>query len=297
MSSSVNRTTRHASVKPELAGYRLLEPLGRGAGSVIRKAVHEETGQIVAVKHIVARTKEDEKHFVHVEHEYKTLRLLNEAAGDGPMCGRFTVARELVRSRKLLARQKFRALVMDYVAGADMRREKRYPLGQMVDFFLQVAEVLEFLHGHGVVHADLKPENMIVDRSGRVTVVDFGLSCPLGSKATTIRGTREYMAPEQVDLGWIDGRTDLYNLGASFYYLLSERQVVTLMPDANGGEHVIVSRKLKTAPLDELCPQAPRGVSRVVMSCVERDPALRPRSARELLKVLRPLALHLRDAE
>ena len=275
----------------------MLEAIGRGAGSVIRKAVHEKTGQVVAVKHIVARTKEDEKYFVHVEHEYRTLRLLGESAADGPMAGRFTVARALIRSRRLLARQKFRALVMDFVAGSDLRRERRYPLGQMLDFFAQVAEVLEFLHSHGVVHADLKPENMIVGPRGRVTVVDFGLSCALGTRAATIRGTREYMAPEQVERGWIDGRTDLYNLGASFYYLLSGRQVVTLMPDANGGEHFLVSHKIKTLPLEDFCPSVPRGVCRVLMSCVERDPARRPSSARELLKTLRPLLRELPDED
>ena len=73
---------------------------------------------------------------------------------------------ELLRAGGLLTRRKYRALVMDYVPGADLRRESRYPLGQLLDLYVQALEALDRIHALGIVHADVKPENMIVGPAG-----------------------------------------------------------------------------------------------------------------------------------
>lgn len=277
--------------RPEVPGYDLLEPLGKGAGSVIYKGVDLDTQELVAVKYLLAKTKEQEKYFRHVEHEYATVRTLLRPVNGRPVQGRFTRARKLLRPRRLLARQKYRALVMDLIPGTDLRRESRYPLGQMLDFFLQLLETLQYLHSRGVVHSDVKPENLLVSPDGQVTLIDFGLSCPLGSYATSVRGTKEYMAPEQMERGWIDARTDLFNAGASFYFLLTGRQVNVLMPGSNGGEFFVPPHSLETTPIWELNPDVPPGAARAIMQCIDPAPDRRPVSASEVLQTLRPLAV------
>lgn len=284
--------------KPEVPGYQLLEPIGRGAGSIIYKAVEDSTQDVVAVKHVESVSTDNGKVFRHLEHEYEIVSMLQRSSGGEPPAARFTRARRMLRSRRLLTRRKYRALVMDYVPGQDFRQERRYPLGQLLDLYVQVLETIGYLHSRGVVHADVKPENLIVDAQGRVTLIDFGLSCPIGSKAESIRGTREYMAPEQVELGVLDARTDLYNTAASFYYLLTDRQVATMMPNANGGGHFIGSRKLNTPPLSEANPHVPPRVERAIMQCLSHDPERRPVSATEVLSVVRPVVAafcHQRD--
>ena len=159
----------------------------------------------------------------------------------------------------------------------------------VLDFMVKVAETLEHIHTLGVIHADVKPENLMVEPDGRVTLIDFGLSCQLGSQATSIRGTREYMAPEQLDQGCIDARTDLYNLGACFYHLLTGRQVSGLLAGTNGPEFMAVSRKVKARPIAELNTHIPEGVVRVITSCLRTKPERRPSSAAGLLRMLRPV--------
>lgn len=271
----------------ELAGYDLIEPVGKGAGSVIWKATELETDETVAVKLVVPEAKEEERRCRHVEKEFETLQALWVSVG--PRNGRapITRPRSLLRNRKLLTRQKFRAMVMDFLPGADLRRERRYPLGQMLDFFVQATETLEFLHGLGVVHADVKPENLMVSPEGHVTLIDFGLCSPLGSRATSIRGTREYMAPEQLDQGVIDERTDLYNLGACFYFLLTGQRLSGLQP-VNGGGDARPSRRAGVRSVDELNPHAPTAVTRVVNECLRSRPERRPGSAAAVLRALRP---------
>lgn len=276
--------------KPEVPGYDLLEPVGKGAGSLIYKGLDLDNQDLVAVKYVQASNKEEEKYFRHVEHEYQTVCNLHAPSNGRPVRGRFTCPRALVRSRRLVGRRKYRAFVMDFVPGADLRREQRYPLGQMLDFFLQLLETLDYLHSRGVVHADVKPENLIVSPTGEVTLVDFGLSCPLGSKASSVRGTREYMAPEQVDRGWLDARTDLYNAGASFYYLLTERQVNSVVRGGSEQGFFLPSSEMETVPITELNPDVPPGAARAIMQCIQSDPDSRPSSAAVLLHHLRPQA-------
>ena len=274
----------------ELAGYDLVEPVGKGAGSVIWKATDLEADETVAVKIVVPTTKDEERRFRHIEKEFETLQALWVSAGSRNGSAPITRPRRLLRSRKLLTRQKFRAMVMDFLPGADLRREIRYPLGQMLDFFVQVTETLGFLHGLGVVHADVKPENLMVSPSGHVTLIDFGLCCPLGTRATSIRGTRDYMAPEQLDQSLIDERTDLYNLGACFYFLLTGQRLAGLQP-VNGGQDSRPSRRAGARPIDELNPHVPAAVARVITDCLRTRPERRPSSTVAVLRALRPAVM------
>lgn len=274
--------------KVDVPGFDLLEPIGKGAGSTIYKAVETASGKTVAVKQIIAETKDAAKYLRHLENEFNNLTALHRNTNNHPGSSALIRVHSLLRAGRL-RRRKAHAMVMDYIEGLDLRREHRYPVGQMAHFLLELAHALEFIHSCGLVHADVKPENIMVSPRGDVTLLDFGFSCPMRSRAKTIRGTREYMAPEQVDRGVIDSRTDLYNLGASFYFLFTGRQVPALLPTSSGSEFVIVSRDVKATPLWDLNPHVPLGVAKLIMSCVELDPECRPVSSAELRKTLQPL--------
>ena len=263
-----------------IRGYELLERIGAGAESVIYRAKEDDGGRIVAIKHLAVDLPENYKYLRHVCNEYKVLRTLH-GGKDGAMPG--VVAVHRLMRWGFLRRRKQAALVMQHLEGMDMRRERRYPLGQMVHIITGVAKTLALIHARGYIHGDLKPENIVVDPSGTPTMVDFGFSCPAGSNPGTIRGTRDYMAPEQVDMKPLTERTDVYNLGATMYFLFAGRHVPALIAQP-GDETLFISGRgmVETPSLQQFNASIPAPLDTLVLRCVKKDPLERPSCAEEV---------------
>jgi len=267
-----------------IRGYELFEPIGSGAESVIYRARHLSSGRIVAIKHVSVETRENQKYLRHMLNEYRILRSLQKGGAESGCNGIVRVHR-LIREGFLRRRKQY-SLVMQFVEGLNLRKERRYPLGQIVDIMLQVAGVLSWLHSKGFIHGDLKPENIIISPTGHATLVDFGFSCKAGSSATSIRGTRDYMAPEQVNMGRLTEKTDIYNFGATMYFLLTGKFVPALIPAVGDKSHFI-------APLNHE-PVSPRSLNRsvspmldeVILRCVRREVIERPSCIEEVMEVL-----------
>ena len=267
-----------------IRGYKLFESIGSGAESVIYRARHLATGEVVAIKHISIEGKENQKYLRHMHNEYQMLRSFQKSAGDSGPNGIVRVYR-LIREG-LFRRRKQYSLVMQYVNGLDLRKERRYPIGQLVDIVIQVAEVLSWLHANGIIHGDLKPENIIVDPSGHATLVDFGFSCKAGSMATSIRGTRDYMAPEQVNMGCLTEKTDIYNFGATMYFLVTGRNIPVLIPAVGDSSHFIASRSMNPISPRSLNPSVPSLFEDTILRCVKREVIERPSSIDEVREAL-----------
>jgi serine/threonine protein kinase len=265
--------------------YELLERIGAGAASSIYRARDTDSGLIVAIKDVVVSDPEKNKYLRHMRNEYDVLTELWAAEDDSNATPGFVKVYDLITSG-WLRRQKRSSLVMEYLEGKDLRQEKRYPLGQLMDIFRQVAQALSTIHSRGFVHADLKPENIIVGAHGRVTLVDFGLSCRNGSKASRIRGTREYIAPEQLGNGIITSLTDIYNFGATMYYLLTDTHVPALMPAVGQDEIFISDEKMKPRDVREIKPFIPDELADMVMDCCQLDARRRVSSASRMVATL-----------
>ena len=270
-----------------IAGYELLDRLGAGAESMIFRARHIASDRIVAIKHVSVEGRENEKYLRHALNEYRTLRALTTASASLSPNGIVKVYR-LIRTPLLwrMRRRKRLSIVMQYVEGMDLRRERRYPIAQIIDIMLQVAKSLSQLHARGIIHGDLKPENIIVGPAGRATLVDFGFSCKAGSPATSIRGTRDYMAPEQVNMGHLSGKTDIYNFGATLYFLLTGRHVPALIPAVGDPSHFIASRDINPMSPRSLNENVPPVLAHIVLRCVKREVIERPACIEEVIDVL-----------
>jgi hypothetical protein len=189
------------------------------------------------------------------------------------------------------------ALVVEYVPGRNLREQQRVrPLavGQALELVRQLAEGLAAVHACGLLHRDLKPANVILGDDGRPRLVDFGLASPLSSADLSQRcGTLPYLAPEQarVESERIDGRTDVYGLGAVLYELLTGRpphQGATqeeVLRAACAGE-VVAARQLNR--------RVPRVVNDLCQRCLAKDPSQRFGSAAELAGSVRRLQRWLR---
>lgn len=192
---------------------------------------------------------------------------------------------------------------MPFVDGLSLRErlthEGRLPLAQAIGVLRDVARALAYAHEHGVVHRDIKPDNVLLSGDAAV-VTDFGIAKAISAArgdegshvpgattytfAGTALGTPAYMAPEQVaaDPG-VDHRADLYSFGCLAYELISGespfgRRTVQQMLAAHLGE--------RPTPLGEKSPECPPGIIGLVMRCLEKEASARPQSARELLSGL-----------
>lgn len=253
----------------QLPGYEIISRIGRGAGAIIYEARERASRKRVAIKHVVRKDAADERFIEQAEIEYKVAHEL-----DHPYLRR---CHDIVRTRKWLKTREI-IIVMELVDGErlDNQYQERRPerIEPVVDLFIHVAEGLDAMHKHGYVHADIKPNNILVPEGGGVKIIDFGQSCPLGHTKTRIQGTPDYIAPEQVALAPLDQRTDIFNLGATMYWVLTGKAFSTILPSAPAGsKKVELDARRGNEPPHETNPRVPLPFSRLIMDCcaTERD--------------------------
>jgi eukaryotic-like serine/threonine-protein kinase len=178
---------------------------------------------------------------------------------------------------------------MAFVDGEDLhgilRREGRLPIDRAVAIGRQIAEALAAAHAEGVIHRDLKPHNILIDRSGTAFVSDFGLAKSLASAADMTRsgellGTPRYMAPEQVSGGQVDHRVDLYAFGLILYEMVTG--TVPFHGDSAIAELLL---RVQAKPPDPRTVNAdtPAPLAAVILRCLETDPDLRYQTAEDIL--------------
>ena len=248
----------------DVGGFTIIRRIGTGARSTIYLASDEENEMRVALKRVIFEKPEDSRIFEQVETEYKVARLI-----DHPYvrkCYELRKIRSMFKVREML-------LSMEYFDGKSLEDSSALSLGDVLIVFRMVASGLNAMHQHGFVHCDMKPNNILIHKSGTIKIIDLGQSCKIGTIKTRIQGTPDYIAPEQVKRRPLSPKTDIFNLGATMYWALTGKHAPTLIPKKNKfGLPVTVPRR---AP-HELKRQIPVGISKLVMDCIEEDPALRP---------------------
>jgi len=260
-------------VSTAFPGYRITRQLGIGAGSKISFAIEVRTGKPFAVKHVVRRSPDDDPFINQMENEYAVSSKL-----DHP-CLRKTY--HLLRSRKLLQVKEL-LLVMEYIDGLAVEKARPNRLATFLKIFGKVAEGLEAMHAAGYLHTDIKPTNVMIGAGGMVKIIDFGQSCRIHHRKERIQGTPDYIAPEQVRRRILDQRTDVFNLGATMYWVLTSEKYPTALrgTDVRGGISLMSPDK-PVAPI-ELNDKIPVSLSNLVMECCRDNPAERPADMKQV---------------
>src|SRR5260370_25243239 len=251
--------------------YEILQLLGQGGMGAVYKARDIELERTVALKVIrsdLASTPEILRRFK------QELILAREGTH-----------RNVIRICDLGKASGVRYITMEYVEGRDLRallhdKGKLTP-EEAVPIFLQIAAALDAAHHAGVVHRDLKPQNIMVDKDGRVYVMDFGVARSLDTPGMTqtgaLMGTPEYMSPEQAKGMKADARSDLFSMGIIFYEMLSGASPFK----ADTAMATMFKRTQERAvPLAEAGSGVPVVLSDIVAKCLEIDPEKRFASAR-----------------
>lgn len=266
----------------------MISRIGRGAGAIISVALDRANGRQVAIKHVVRRGAEDDRFIAQAEAEYAVAHKLNH-----PYLRR---CYDIVRVRKWLkTRELF--LIMEYVEGERLEDQRPEELGAIVRIFRQVAEGLQAMHQHGYAHADIKPNNILLTPDEGLKIIDFGQSCTLGYTKDRVQGTPDYIAPEQVQRREIDQRTDVYNLGATMYWVMTGkwyRTMVTVAPP--GATRIALESQRGNDPPHELNPRIPLPLSKIVLNCCETAKEHRFRDMRAVLSRL-DVVQHLIDID
>jgi len=261
-----------------LAGrYRLLRVLGEGGMGAVYQARDQELDRLIALKvirpelaghaSILQRFKQELILARHVTHK-NVVRIYDLGEADG-----------------------VKFITMEYVDGEDLRsllrRQQKLSPNEAVDIVIQICRALDCAHGEGVIHRDLKPQNVMRDSQGRVVVMDFGLARSLESPGMTqtgaLVGTLEYMSPEQALGSELDQRSDLFAVGLIFYELLTGK--VPYKADT-GIASLMKRTQQRAVPISDIDGTVPKALSAIVSKCLERDPAHRYASALELLRQL-----------
>ena len=258
-----------------LAGrYEIMQTLGEGGMGAVYKARDLELDRMVALKvirpelaknpAIIERFKQELLLSQRVTHR-NVIRIYDLGEGDG-----------------------VKFITMEFIVGKDLRslihERRKFPPAEAVGIMEQVCLALDAAHSVDVIHRDLKPQNIMVDGSGRVLVMDFGLARTLEGDGMTqtgaLVGTMEYMSPEQALAKELDQRSDLFSTGLIFYELLTGQ-----MPfRADSALASLIRRTQERAiPISDHDNTIPQNLSNIVSKCLEREPSNRYQNAKELL--------------
>ncbi|MFH0983802.1 MAG: serine/threonine-protein kinase [Planctomycetota bacterium] len=256
------------SVVSELVpGYRILGQIGVGAHSTIHQAVRTTTGKFYAIKRVVHEGSDDAKFIAQAETEYRVSSAVKHP--------NLRHSYSIHRVKKFLTVQEVR-VVMEHVEGETLQDRRPATLDAFLYILHRVAAGLQALHDAGYVHADIKPNNIIVGKQGLVKIIDFGQACRRGHRKERIQGTPDYIAPEQVQRAPLDQRTDVFNLGATMYWVLTGNPFPTVIrqPTRRGGIDLVTRETLRTP--HEINRLIPGPLSQLVMDCCQENPADRP---------------------
>jgi len=261
-----------------LAGrYEILQLLGRGGMGAVYKARDSELDRIVALKLIRSELAKNPEILRRFKQELILARQVTH--------------KNVIRIFDLGQSDGIKFITMDFVEGQNLREllleRGKFPAEQAARVMLQICRALEAAHTEGVIHRDLKPQNVMLSPDGRVYVMDFGIArsayLPGMTQTGALIGTPEYMSPEQARGEKLTERSDLFSLGVIFYELLTGKSPYPA--DAPLGT---LWKRLqdKAKPPAEIDATVPKALNDIVMSALEIEPEKRLSSAREMAQQL-----------
>jgi hypothetical protein len=262
--------------------YKLLDKIGEGGMGVVYRALHPELGREVAIKFLLsgpaeltdagrARFKREMEVLLALQHP-SIVNLLDAGESDGKLY-----------------------YVMELLEAKDLQHILKangpLPLRAVLDILDQILDALDCIHGRGLVHRDVKPANIMLERSGRAVLMDFGLvrkeEGTLLTEAGKVLGTPRYMAPEMVRGEPAGPASDVWGLGVTAYELLTDTRPFA---GANIGELAAAILKSEPPPLRSLRFDVPEAVEELIMRFLDKNPARRWGTARDALEAVRMLS-------
>ncbi|HVJ80252.1 MAG TPA: protein kinase [Planctomycetia bacterium] len=266
--------------------YEILDKLASGGMGDVYRCVDRETATAVVLKLLPARSAADHELVQRFERETRLLLSLRHP----------NIVSALAAGRE----GDCQFLVMEFIDGGDLskmvKQRGKLPLAEAFKYVIQAAEGLAFAHERGVIHRDVKPSNLVINKEGRVCILDLGLARyedddnPL-THTGSVLGSVDYMSPEQAfDSKIADHRCDIYSLGCTLYYLLTASHVF----EARAMMDKVLAHREKPAPsLKAARPELPAKIDPVFKKMLAKDPAARHATMREAIAALADVAAEI----
>lgn len=264
--------------------FEIVQPLASGDFATVYRARDRELGREVAIKQIHAQFLQDPRHLDRYWQEAQILASLEH-----PHIVRIY---DIVRDRGWLVLELMQGSLKQFLAGRPI------DLGDLRMTLTYAAHALQFMHANGILHGDVKPSNLLVDKSQRVKLGDFGIARRIrGDHGSVVKGTTRYMAPEVVSdqFGPVGPHSDLYSLGFSAYELLCGANFDSLFPGLNMyGRDQQIAWMMWHSALDRRLPDiqrvlegVPPDLAYVIQRLTEKEASKRYRSAEEVIADLK----------
>ncbi|PNV78671.1 MAG: protein kinase [Dictyoglomus turgidum] len=258
--------------------YKILKKLGSGGMASVYLALDRKTEKEVAIKILHPQYAEDKEVLERFYREIEICKVL-----DHPY-----IVKILDHGKE----NDYVFMVMEFVNGKDLKKiieeSKRIPVSMAVEIVKKVAEALSYANSKNIVHRDIKPQNIMITKDGKVKLMDFGIARIGGLSTLTqtgmFMGTPQYASPEQLEGKKVDVRSDIFSLGIVFYEMLTG-----ILPYS---EETTISLMLKRYQEDlpdvrTINPEVPEGIAKIIEKMTARFPEFRYQTLEELLEDLK----------
>lgn len=260
--------------------YELLEKVGEGGMAVVYKARCNKLNRFVAVKILKSEYNDNEDIVDKFKKEATAIATLSD--------------NNIVNVLDVGCQDNVNYIVMEFVDGKTLK-DVIDDFGKMnydtaITIAVQVARALDCAHRNGIVHRDIKPQNILVTESGLVKVTDFGIAKSSGSatltNTSTVLGSAHYFSPEQAKGTYIDKRTDIYSLGIVMYEMVTGQ-----MPFNADSPVTIALKHIQEPPVPpkELNPKVPESLNKLILKCMEKDQNKRYQDAKDVIADLQKI--------
>ncbi len=272
--------SRAALINSSIGDYRLVDYIGAGGMGEVYRAVHSKIGRVVAVKVLTQSVPSpsfitrfhNEARIQASLHHHNIATLYDFLEFNGQPC-----------------------IVMEYVDGETLtQRISRFgslPVEEALYIFQTVTEAIHYIHGQGVLHRDIKSNNIKISSTGEVKLLDFGIAksgdTPSMTRTGDVIGTLEYLSPEQVKAGNADARSDIWALGTLLYEMMTGHLP---FKSPNIGDLCDKICKAQFASVSSLNPSVPHEVESIISRCLKKKPADRYQTAADVLQDTKRIA-------
>ena len=262
-----------------LDGRYLIQSLvGVGGMANVYRGVDEKNGNAIAVKVLKEEFLDNQELVRRFKNESKAISIL-----DHP---------NIVKVYDVSVTDRLQYIVMEYVDGITLKEYLKQRGGALtwketVHFATQVLRALQHAHSKGIIHRDVKPQNIMLLADGSIKMMDFGIARFSRAQSQTVSdkaiGSVHYISPEQAKGDRTDARTDIYSVGVMLYEMLSGR----LPFDGDGAVSIAIMQiSDKAKPLAQVAPNVPQGLCQITEKAMEKDPDKRYQSAKEMLEAI-----------
>ena len=257
--------------------YKLIDFIGQGGMSLVYRAVDIRTGHSVAIKILKSEYNSDKEFLERFQREAQAASLMSH--------------HNIVNLLDVGVEGEFRYLVLEYVSGSTLKDiiQKRGCINTTtaIQIAIRILSALQHAHDNGIIHRDIKPQNVLVNSDGHIKVADFGIARMANaftiSKGDTVVGSVHYSSPEQATGSVVEATSDIYSTGVVLYEMLTGRvPFVGDTPVSVAMQHINAT----PPPITDFNPDVPPAVIAVVMKALEKSPKKRYQSAREMADAL-----------